>query len=145
MRCPNDEFVAALNEFVGCVMLTIDHLLRVHLHHELSMKIAKTSTTVGSTQQKLRKESSTGPTSEQKRDRRRAEFAAQAVRVAALRNAGFDPVVRMTFIEDYLDECRTGLYAKMKAGAFPMPQKRGRMSIWPLSVVDAYLEGTWHA
>lgn len=57
--------------------------------------------------------------------------------IAAQRQAGLDPDVRMSFIVTYVGESRANIYRKM-GKEFPMPTKRGRGSFWPLSVIDAY-------
>lgn len=66
-------------------------------------------------------------------------------RIGMARAAGLDPDVRMNFIPKYLGESRSGLYAKMEKTPqeFPSPNKRGRGSFWPLSVIDAYRKGEW--
>lgn len=68
---------------------------------------------------------------------KKRSLASQVDAIAAQRQAGLDPDVRMSFIVTYVGESRANLYKKMGQD-FPMPTKRGRGSFWPLSVIDAY-------
>ncbi|MBB2777511.1 UNVERIFIED_ORG: putative DNA-binding transcriptional regulator AlpA [Comamonas terrigena] len=72
-------------------------------------------------------------------------FEEELKRIGMARAAGLDPDMRMKHIPMYLGESRSGLYAKMEKTPqeFPSPNKRGRSSFWPLSVIDAYRKGEW--
>jgi predicted DNA-binding transcriptional regulator AlpA len=72
-----------------------------------------------------------------------ADFRVALKSIAAQRDAGLDPDVRMSFIAHYLGESRANLYRKMGT-TFPRPCKRGRGSYWSLSLIDAYKSGTWN-
>ena len=61
--------------------------------------------------------------------------------IAQQQQAGFDPLVRMSFVTRYVGESRATLYRKM-GKEFPAAIKRGRSSFWPLSVIDKYKNGT---
>ncbi len=67
-------------------------------------------------------------------------YADQLAKIAAEKNAGGDPLVRLKFIIQYVGESRSNIYRKINNGFFPKQRKRngGRGSYWLLSEIDSY-------
>ena len=78
-----------------------------------------------------------------KRKRAAADMVTELTQLATMRDAGFDPEVRLRIFSVLAKESRASLYRKILLGTCPPPKKRGKGSFWPLSHVDAYIAGTW--
>lgn len=74
------------------------------------------------------------------KERALSNYKHELNRIAAQRNAGLDPQVRMSFITTYVGESKASLYRKF-GYTFPLPIKRGRSSFWTMSSIEAYKAG----
>lgn len=78
-----------------------------------------------------------------KKARKKRDIAAEIELLVKLRQAGLDPGMRMRHITLYYGRSVPTIYRKISQNKFPPPIKEGKDSIWPMSLIESVMAGTW--
>lgn len=71
----------------------------------------------------------------------RNDYDTEMARIKSAREASVDPMVTVKFAALHVGRSIATIYRDMKNGNLQKPFKRGKSSIWPFSVIDAYARG----